>query len=132
MSQQDRQPDADTAGFDRITPTANDRLGCAFSALYSFWLARQAAIDRTARLRGARRDAYSLLFFDREASTCLENDFGSSPDELLTAALAYEAGAGTNFTSAIERVQYIMNSHWNTERYKIVLGKRVRNFYTMR
>jgi hypothetical protein len=123
MSLQDRQPLANTAGINRITPTANDRLGCVFSALYSFWMARQAVIDSNAQLGGARRDAYSLIFFNHKPSTCVENDFGRSPDELLTASLAYGADGGTNFTSALSRAQYIMNSHWNTERYKSVLGK---------
>ena len=130
MCQQDRQPLANAAGTDRITPTANDRLGSVFSALYSFWLARQAAIDRNAQLGGARRDAYSLIFFNHEPSTStIENDFASTPDELLTAALLYEADGGTDFTSALERTQNIMNSHWSTERYDIVLDKRVRNIH---
>jgi hypothetical protein len=132
MSRQDRQPLANAAGVDRITPTANNRLGCVFSALYSFWLSRQAAIDRNARHGGARRDAYSLIFFNHEPSTCLENDFGSSPDELLTASLEYRAEGGTNFTSALSRVQQIMNSHWSTERCKSVLGNGVRIIYTIR
>jgi hypothetical protein len=117
MSQPDRKPLANAAGTDRITPTANDRLGSVFSALYSFWLARQDAIDRNTQLGAARKDAYSLIFFNHGPSTCLENDFASSPDELLTAALRYKADGGTNFTGALERAQNVMNSHWNTERY---------------
>ena len=122
MCQQDRQPIANSAGVDRITATANDRLGSVFSSLYSFWLARQAAIDRNAQLGGARRDAYSLVFFNHEPATCIENDFASSPDELLTAALQYEADGGTDFTRALERAQNIMDSNWSAERYKNVLG----------
>jgi hypothetical protein len=131
MCQQDRQPLANSAGIDRITPTANDRLGSVFSALYSFWLARQAAIDRNAQLGGARRDAYSLIFFNHEPSTSIENDFASSPDELLTAALLYEADGGTDFTRALERTQHIMDSHWSPERYKNILDERVRKFNTI-
>jgi hypothetical protein len=101
MCQQDRQPLANTAGADRITPTANDRLGFG----------------------GVRRDAYSLIFFNHEPSTSIENDFTSSPDELLTAALEYEADGGTDFTRALERAQYIMDSHWSNERYGLVLEK---------
>ena len=125
MRLRDRQPLANSAGVGRITPTANNRLGSVFSALYSFWLARQAAIDRNAQLGGARRDAYSLIFFNSEPSTSVENDFASSPDELLTAALKYVAGGGTDFARALERAQNIMDSHWSTERYKPVLGKSV-------
>ena len=132
MCQQDRQPLANSAGVDRITPTANDRLGSVFSALYSFWLARQAAIDRNTQLGGARRDSYSLIFFNHEPSTCIENDFASSPDELLTAALQYEADGGTDFTRALERTQNIMDSTWSAERYKNVLDKSVRSIYTTR
>jgi len=122
MCQQDRQPLANSAGIDRITPTANDRLGCVFSALYSFWLARQAAIDRNAQIGGVRRDAYSLIFFNHEPSTSIESDFTGSPDELLTAALQFEADGGTDFTRALERTQSIMDAHWSTERYGPTLG----------
>lgn len=132
MCQQDRQPLPNSAGVDRITATANDRLGSVFSSLYSFWLARQAAIDRNARLGGARRDAYSLIFFNHEPATCIENDFASSPDELLTAALQYEADGGTDFTRALERAQHIMDSNWSAERYKNVLSIRIRNTYRTR
>ena len=125
MRLRDRRPLANSAGVDLITPTANNRLGSVFSALYSFWLARQAAIDRNAQLGGARRDAYSLILFNSEPSTSVENDFASSPDELLTAALQYVAGGGTDFTRALARAQNIMDSHWSTERYKPVLVKRV-------
>jgi hypothetical protein len=123
MCQQDRQPLANAAGINRITPTANDRLGCVFSALYSFWLARQAAIDRNAQIGGVRRDAYSLIFFNHEPSTSIESDFTSSPDELLTAALQFEADGGTDFTRALERTQSIMDAHWSTERYEPILGE---------
>jgi len=121
MCQQDRQPRPNAAGIDRITPTANDRLGAVFSALYSFWLARQAAIDRNAQLGGVRRDSYSLIFFNHAPSTSIEGDFASSPDELLTAALRYEADGGTDFTRALERTHNIMNAHWSTERTPIVI-----------
>jgi hypothetical protein len=123
MCQQDRQPLANAAGTDRITPTANDRLGSVFSALYSFWLARQAAIDRNAHIGGVRRDAYSLIFFNHEPATSIESDFTSSPDELLTAALRFEADGGTDFTRALGRTQSIMDAHWSTERYELILGE---------
>ena len=118
MCQRDRQPLPNAAGIDRITPTANDRLGCVFSALYSFWLARQAAINRNAQLGGARRDAYSLIFFHHKPSISIENDFSSSPDELLTAALRFKADGATDFTRALKCAQKIMNANWNTERYE--------------
>jgi hypothetical protein len=116
MCQQDRQPLPNSAGIDRITPTANDRLGVVFAALYSFWIARQAAVDRNTPVGGGRRDSYSLIFFNHEPSTSVENDFTSSPDELLTAALNFEADGGTDFTSALERAENVMTTHWSPER----------------
>jgi hypothetical protein len=116
MSQKDRQPLPDSAGIELIMPTANDRLGAVFSALYSFWIARQAAAGLNSPLDGGRRDAYSLILFNHEPSTSIENDLTSSPDELLTAALRQEAAGGKNFTSALERTQIVMNSHWSRER----------------
>ena len=73
-------------------------------------------MNRNAQLGGARRDAYSLIFFNHEPSTSIENDFASSPDELLTAALGFEADGGTDFVRALESAQNIMNAHWSTER----------------
>jgi len=66
---------------------------------------------------GGRRDAYSLIFFNHEPPTSIENDFTSSPDELLTAALHFGANGGTDFTSALKKAQNVMTSHRSTERY---------------
>ncbi|KAI0292593.1 hypothetical protein B0F90DRAFT_1645427, partial [Multifurca ochricompacta] len=123
MRRKDRMPLRNVAGYDRIILTANNRLGAVFSALYSFWLARQAAISRNAHLHLGvdRRDAYSLIFFDNESTICLENDSTSSPDELLTAALQYGPSVGTNFSCALESTQKVMDSHWSRERAPVVI-----------
>ena len=117
MSLQDRQPPPGSSGIERIERTANNRLGAVFSALYSFWIERQAAVDRNSLLGRSRKDAYSLIFFNHEPSTSIENDFTSSPDELLTAALQFNAIGGKDFSSALETAQKVMTSHWCTERY---------------
>ena len=120
MDSQDRQPIPNSAGFDRIVSKANNRLGAVFSALYSFWIARQAAIDRKAPVGGGRRDAYSLIFFDDEPyMSSIENDFTSSPDELLNAALGFGIGGWTNFNKALNKTQELMTTHWSTERYRV-------------
>jgi hypothetical protein len=75
-------------------------------------------MDRNSPVGGGRRDAYSLIFFNHEPSTSIENDFTGSPDELLAAALQFEADGGTEFTSALERAEHVMTSHWSTERYE--------------
>ena len=103
MALRDRQPIPNSAGIDRIVCKVNNRLGAVFSALYGFWIARQAAIDRNLPAGGGRRDAYSLIFFNHEPSkSSIENDFTSSPDELLTAALDFGTDGGTDFTKALD------------------------------
>jgi hypothetical protein len=100
MSQQDIQPPPDSAGIERIKPTADNRLGAAFSAIYSFWIQREAAVNRNSVRGRDRNDAYSLIFFNDEQSTPIEYDFTSSPDELLTAALHFNATGDTDFSCA--------------------------------
>src|SRR5258708_2672691 len=112
----DRQPLPNAPGTNRIIPTANNRLGAVVASLYSFWIARQAAVSQNAQLGGRRRDAYSLIFFSDNPLTCVENDFTSSPDELLTSSLRYRAGGNENYTLALQKAQSIMISHWSTER----------------
>jgi len=121
MSLDDRQPLPNSAGVERIVATANNRLGSVFSALYSFWIARQAAVDRNAQVGGGRRDTYSLIFFNQQPSTSIENDLTSSPDDLLNAALQYVANGGTDFTSALESARNVMTSHWSTERTPVMI-----------
>ena len=123
MSQTDRQPLPDSARVDHIVPKANNRLGVVFSALYRFWVARQAALNSGSSSGGGRRDAYSLIFFNHESSTPIENDSTSSPDELLTAALHFGADGGKHFTGALKRTHNIMNSHWSIERYGLGLTR---------
>ena len=123
MFMRDRRPLPNSAGTGRIARTANNRLGAVFSALYSFWIARQAAVDRNSPVGGGRRDAYSLIFFNHEPSTSIENDFTSSPDQLLTAALQFDAAGGTNFSWALETAQNVMTSNWSTDRSESFPGK---------
>ncbi|KAI9455078.1 hypothetical protein BJY52DRAFT_1122217 [Lactarius psammicola] len=122
MSNADQTPLPNAPGIDRIKPKANNRLGAVFSSLYSFWIARQAMFDRSAPSgSGVRKDAYSLILFDSAPTNCIEHNFTSSPDELLTAALQYDAGGCTDFTRALKRAQDVMTSHWSTERTPVVI-----------
>ncbi|KAH8977863.1 hypothetical protein EDB86DRAFT_2816692 [Lactarius hatsudake] len=117
----DRRPLINAPGTNRIIPTANNRLGAVVASLYSFWTARQAAISQNAQLGGRRRDAYSLIFFSNNPLTCVENDFTSSPDELLTSSLRYKPGGDENYTLALQKAQSIMTSHWSTERTPVLI-----------
>lgn len=121
MGLRDQKPPPDSAGIDRILPKANNRLGAVISALYSFWIAQHATVDRNSPVSRRRMDAYSLIFFNHEPSTSIENDLTSSPDELLIAALDFGIDGSTDFTSALERTQELMISHWSKERSPVVI-----------
>ncbi|KAI9455069.1 hypothetical protein BJY52DRAFT_1122205 [Lactarius psammicola] len=121
MARSDRRPLPNAAGTPRIAPIANNRLGAVISSLYSFWTARQAAVGQNAQTGRRRRDAYSIIFFSRTPMTCVENDFTSSPDELLTSCLRYKPFENEDYTRAIEKAQAIMTSHWSTERSPVLI-----------
>ncbi|KAH9059756.1 hypothetical protein EDB87DRAFT_1562790 [Lactarius vividus] len=121
MARSDRRPLPNAAGTPLITPIANNRLGAVISSLYSFWTARQAAVSQHAQLGGHRRDAYSIIFFSRTPMICVENDFTSTPDQLLTACLRYKPYENENYTLAVEKAQAIMTSNWSTERSPVLI-----------
>jgi hypothetical protein len=119
MSCTDRRPLANAPATNQITRSANNRLGAVYSALYSFWSARHAAVTAGQQTAGARRDAYSIVLFNESATTVLANDFTSSPNQLLTLVLAHQASGGTNFSGALRTGQTAMTQHWTTERSAI-------------
>ncbi|KAI0297433.1 hypothetical protein BC826DRAFT_1096771, partial [Russula brevipes] len=88
MSTKDRLPLADGPVAERIRQFANNRLGAVYSALYSFWTARHAAItvEQQSGARAARRGVdsfystlYSLLSV-RTANTVDRNPGGGRRD----------------------------------------------------
>jgi hypothetical protein len=113
MSYSDRHPLPNTPASARIIQRSNNRFGAVLSSLYSFWSARAAAV---AGPQAARRDSYSIILFDHTIVDVVVNDFASSPDQLLDAALRYSISGGTNFTAAIQRGQSVMEQQWSTER----------------
>jgi len=113
MGTQDIRPLPNTPASGRITQRCNNRFGAVLSSLYNFWSARAAAVTGP---QSARRDSYSIILFDDSTVNVRENDFFSSPDQLLHATLHYTAGGNTNFTVAVERAKSVMERHWSTER----------------
>ncbi|KIJ06345.1 hypothetical protein PAXINDRAFT_92137 [Paxillus involutus ATCC 200175] len=71
--------------------------------------------------RGARRDTYSVILFDSVVRQALYSDLGSSADQLLDILLPYRANGGTNFASAIQTAQDVMQRGWSTERTPVVI-----------
>jgi hypothetical protein len=116
MTYTDRQPLPDAPATDLIRQYADNRLGAVFSALYSFWLARDAAVTGDQRAAGARRDAYSVVLFSKSAKNVLVNDCTSSPGQLLDLVLAEQPSRGTNFTAGLGAAGAIMTENWSTER----------------
>lgn len=121
MSSTDRGPLANAPATIQIIQRANNRLGAVYSALYSFWSARHAAVTAGQQNVGARRDAYSIVLFNESATSILTNDFASSPDRLLTIVLANQASGGTNFAGALRAGQAVMTQHWSTERSPVMI-----------
>ncbi|KAF8840167.1 hypothetical protein BDN67DRAFT_952189 [Paxillus ammoniavirescens] len=119
MSYPDRRPLPDTPASARIVRHSNNRFGAVLSSLYSFWLARDAAMNAGAR--GARRDTYSVILFDSVVTQALHSDLGSSADQLLNILLPYRAHGGTNFASAIQTAQDVMQRGWSTERTPVII-----------
>ena len=117
MGSRDRRPldNINANARTQIMRVADNRLGAVYSALYSFWTARVAAMNHSSIQ--ARRDAYSIVLFDGSPLEVISNDFTRTPDQLLDMCLRYSAGGGTNFSAALSMVEQIMVRSWNTERY---------------
>jgi len=116
MAGTDRRPLADAPVTDLIRQHADNRLGAVYSALYSFWSARSAAVTAGRRAAGARRDAYSVILFDKRTKNVLVNDFTSTPDQLLGFVLVEGPSFGTDFTAALEAAGAVMERNWSPER----------------
>jgi hypothetical protein len=119
MSSFDRQPQRGTPGHNRIRNRGyTNRLGTVYSALYSFWTARHAALTALAGRGGTlpRNDAYSVILFNSTAESVIANDFTASPDELLDSLLTHGPAFGTCFDVALKRARRVLESYWSNER----------------
>lgn len=72
MTLDDRRPLPDTPATERIAEYADNRFGAVLSSVYGFWLARDAA-TRSGANAGVRRDAYTIVVFDHNASVRLNS-----------------------------------------------------------
>lgn len=113
MKNTDHLPLDNTPVTARITEHHNNRLGAVYSALHSFWSARNAGF----RGLEARLDSYTVLLFDRNVLPIIVDDYTSSPEEMLEAVLAHGTGLGTKYTNALNAVQLHMESHWNVDKF---------------
>jgi hypothetical protein len=116
MSVCDRQPLQGTPVTQRIISSHDNRLGAVYSALYGLWAALQGTINPQGRPAVQRRDAYSVILFNDAIATALENDFTSTPDNLLDAVLQHHPHGGTNYDLALTQTLTLMEKCWSTER----------------
>jgi len=106
---------------DLIQRSADNRLGAVYSALYRFWSSRHDSVAAGRQAIGARRDAYSVILFNAEATHVLTNDFTSTPDQLLGIVLLHQASGNTNFTAALRTGRDVMEQNWSTERAPVMI-----------
>ena len=97
----------------RIAQRHNNRLGAVYSSLYAFWTARTSSKNR----ENTESDAYSIILFNHRVQVIMENDHTSPPDELLNIVLEHGPQGGTDFFSAVQIAQAIMENNWDEERY---------------
>ncbi|ORY42725.1 hypothetical protein BCR33DRAFT_680193 [Rhizoclosmatium globosum] len=98
-----------TASLMRTHPNC---LGAAYSACFSFWTTREAVYS-TKNI--PRQDAYSVVLFDTGCVVPVENDFNSSPTELLSVLQNYFDCGGTDFARAMREVQNLIDRHWSDD-----------------
>ncbi|KAI0796932.1 hypothetical protein C8Q75DRAFT_796662 [Abortiporus biennis] len=120
MNERDRRPLANTPVTDRISRYHNNRLGAVYSSLFAFWSARLSANSGNGQAPN-RRDAYSIVLFDDAFNVVVNNNFTSTPDELLQQLLQYQARGWTNYDGALKTAQSVMESNWSTERTPVII-----------
>ncbi|KXN87519.1 hypothetical protein AN958_08742 [Leucoagaricus sp. SymC.cos] len=123
MSSSNRIPMPTTPVTSKISSRHDNRLGAVYLALHAFWDSRQIALTETAASQSssARRDAYSVVFFNDRVTCSLESDFRQTPDQLLDHILQTRASGGTNFTTAIKETEAVMRRNWSGERSPVVI-----------
>ena len=127
MRGRDFRPLQNTPATQNICRYNDNRLGAVYSSLHGFWVSRHAALNSVGQNAAvARRDAYSIVLFDRSPDTCISNDLARSPDDLLSAIVSQQPGTGTNFTGALTEAQSIMTQHWSNDRYAISVDRHCR------
>ncbi|TFK93593.1 hypothetical protein K466DRAFT_91996 [Polyporus arcularius HHB13444] len=117
MDSRNPRPLNDTPTTRLIRRTHDNRLGAVFQSLQSFWDARRHMVGGD----GARRDAYTVILFNNDATTAISHDFARTPEQLLSTVLQYRATTGTDFSVALRTAQAAMETHWSTERMPVII-----------
>jgi hypothetical protein len=120
MRADDRRPLRNAPSTDIIIRYNDNRLGAVYSSLHAFWLSRQAALNNSGQpVSVARRDAYSVILFNRKVFTPISNDFTSSPNDLLNKVVQQQPRRGTDYKQALIATQALMGQNWSNERWVV-------------
>ncbi|KAJ7180889.1 hypothetical protein C8R46DRAFT_1070879 [Mycena filopes] len=124
MGGRDLRPLLNRPGADLIVRHNNNRLGAVFSSLHAFWVSRSSAFNPGHPGTGVparRKDAYSVIFFDNNATVCVRNDTESSTDQLLSAVVEYTAYGGTDSVAALSTAEDVMQDCWSDALAPVVI-----------
>jgi len=114
MKKDDRKPLENSPVCGRIRARMNNRLGAVYSALYSFWSARQAAV-------GLQRDANTVILHAEGTQSVCENDSTRSPSELLDLLLPNGPKGGNSFGKALKAADTAIWKWWDDARPPVII-----------
>ena len=114
MSKDDTKPLESSPVYGRIRSLMNNRLGAVYSALYSFWSARQAAV-------GHQRDANTIILHAQGPEFVCVKDVTGSPSELLDLLLPNAPRGGNNFDKALTTAGSAILNLWDDTRPPVII-----------
>ncbi|KAF8340910.1 hypothetical protein F5887DRAFT_1062589 [Amanita rubescens] len=114
MKKSDRKPLEDSPVSARIRARMDNRLGAVYSALYSFWSARQAA-------SGLQRDANTVILHAEDTQFVCENDSARSPSELLDLLLPNSPKGGNAFDKALKAADTAISKWWDDTHPPVII-----------
>lgn len=114
MSKNDRKPLENSPVCGRIRGRMDNRLGAVYSALYSFWSARQAVV-------GLQRDANTIILHAEGTQSLCENDLTRSPSELLDLLLPNGPKGGNSFDKALKAADTAISKWWDDARPPVII-----------
>ena len=114
MNKSDKKPLENSRVSQRIRARMDNRLGAVYSALYSFWSARQA-------VSGLQRDANTVILHAEDAQFVCENDSTRSPSELLDLLLPNSPNGGNCFDKALRAADTAISKWWDDARPPVII-----------
>ena len=114
MNKIDKPPLENSPVYGKLRACMNNRLGAVYSALYSFWSARQAAVGR-------QYDANTIILHAENTKILCENDSRRSPNELLDLLLPNRPIGGNSFDRALKAADSVISKWWDDPRPPVII-----------